>query len=103
MPGIRDKDPVEEIVAEGLRRAEIEFRVDDNVSGLDFYLPGLDVYIEVKQHHSARIAEQMSRRPNVIAVQGMHAARKFVEMITGDVFQKYTGAHGPTLRAVPLK
>lgn len=52
-------------------------------SGLDFYLPDLDIYIEVKQFHSDRIAKQMARRPNVIAIQGRGAVLTFCAMLKG--------------------
>jgi len=54
--------------------AGIRYRRDDqttNGTQLDFYLPDFDIYIEVKRFHTNRIAEQMSRGKNVIAIQGM--------------------------------
>lgn len=68
-------DPVERIVADALTRAGVPFTTgDENAAGLDFYLPDHDLYIEVKQFHSPRIEEQMSRAANVVAVQGRAAA-----------------------------
>lgn len=77
-------DPIERIVFEGLRARGVEFRVDGQggYSGLDFYVPEMDLHIEVKQFNSPRIAEQMSRFPNVIVIQGEAAARAFVALIT---------------------
>lgn len=72
-------DPVENMVAIGLIDAGIEF-IHDNpceTNRLDFYLPEHDIYIECKRFHSDRIAEQMSRGKNVIAIQGMAAAEFF--------------------------
>lgn len=66
-------DPMERLIATALTRAGIAFTTDyggGNPVGLDFHLTDADVHIEVKQYHSDRIAEQMSRAPNVIAVQG---------------------------------
>lgn len=67
-------DPMEKIIADALTDARIPFVREGDVKGstqtLDFYLPEQDVYIEVKQFHSDRIAAQMSRAPNVIAAQG---------------------------------
>jgi hypothetical protein len=74
-------DPIEKIVADGLTRAGIIFLLDD-VAALDFYLPAYDVYIEVKQFHTKRIAEQMSRADNVIAIQGRRAAEWFSGVLT---------------------
>lgn len=70
-------DPMEIAMASALRDAGIRFVLDDAGSGLDFYLPDFDVYIEVKQFHSDRIAEQMARRKNVIAVQGIPSVAVF--------------------------
>lgn len=73
-------DPIEKIVADALTRAGLQFITDEggaNSTGLDFYLTGHDIHIEVKQFHSPRIAEQMARAPNVIAIQGRAAAEWF--------------------------
>lgn len=77
-------DPMEAIIARALEAAGIDFTTDlggGNPVGLDFYLPAHDVHIEVKRQHTPRIAEQMSRAPNVIAVQGETAIRLFASMI----------------------
>ncbi len=50
--------PMERQCADMLRELGIQF-VDDRKTNLDFYLPLFDLYIEVKQFHSPRIAEQM--------------------------------------------
>jgi hypothetical protein len=65
-------DPMEMLIADALSRAGVRFEHDfsGKTKGLDFYLPDHDLYIEVKRFHSDRISEQMSRAPNVIAVQG---------------------------------
>lgn len=63
-------DPMEIGVSKILDEAEIKWRRDDARSGLDFFLIDYNVYVEVKLYHTARIAEQMSRKPNVIVVQG---------------------------------
>lgn len=64
----------------------VKYRRDDHESGLDFYLSDLDIYIEVKQFHSDRIARQMSRRKNVIAIQGMQSL-KFLEALAKSVLE----------------
>jgi hypothetical protein len=77
-------DPVESIVEIALQSAGYEYVTDfngGNPTGLDFYLPGYDLHIEVKQFHSPRISEQMSRAPNVIAIQGIEAARWFAGLL----------------------
>lgn len=70
---------MERLIAEALCEAGVSFVHDDPVSHLDFYLPDLNIYIEVKQMHSMRIADQMARVDNVIVAQG----RKAVEALAG--------------------
>jgi len=76
-------DPVEAIVRLGLTKAGIAFveEEDPRALRLDFYLPVSDVHIEVKRFYAERIAEQMSRAPNVIAIQGMKAAVFFAAVL----------------------
>jgi hypothetical protein len=77
-------DPVECIIQEALDEAGIVYLTGDggeNPAGLDFYLPAYALHIEVKRLHSDRIAEQMSRVQNVIAVQGIHAAQVLADFI----------------------
>ena len=78
-------DPMELIIAEALMLAGVKFRTD-HPARLDFHIPdaarsGDGVHIEVKRMHSDRIAEQMSRVPNVIAVQGEDAVRWLADLI----------------------
>lgn len=74
-------DPLERAVIKALDASGVEFVHDsqDNkrTHNLDFYLPRYDVFVEVKQFHSDRIAEQMSRAPNVIALQGVGSVALF--------------------------
>jgi hypothetical protein len=60
---------------------DIAYKPDDAGSGLDFFLPDFNVYVEVKRFHSPRIAEQMSRRPDVIAIQGEGAMKAFSDLL----------------------
>ncbi len=79
-------DPMELILAAALDRAGIAYTTGDggsNAVGLDFHLTDADVHIEVKQMHTPRIAEQMSRAPNVIAVQGRAAVEWLAGVIGG--------------------
>lgn len=84
-------DPMEAIIHDALTEAGIPF-VHDTHRGpfphLDFHLPDADLYIEVKRMHSDRIAEQMSRAPNVIAVQGKPAVEWLAKLL---VAQKRAG------------
>lgn len=83
-PTLRTTDPMERLIEAALIDARLRY-VTDHGGGmpenLDFYLPDYDVFIEVKRFHSDRIAEQMSRAPNVIAVQGDVSARFVAAMI----------------------
>ena len=72
-------DPIEKIVADALEAADLVF--GESPVGLDFYLPDYKLHIEVKQFHSDRIAEQMSRAENVIAIQGREAAEWFANLV----------------------
>jgi hypothetical protein len=48
---------------------------------LDFHLPDHNLYIEVKQFHSDRIARQMALQPNVIVAQGALAVEALALMV----------------------
>lgn len=74
-------DPIEKIVSNALTERGVAHRNDDAGSGLDFILDGVNVYIECKQFHTPRIAEQMSRVDNVIVIQGKAAAEMFAAML----------------------
>ncbi|QIG72338.1 hypothetical protein EVB96_142 [Rhizobium phage RHph_TM3_3_6] len=84
IPRAKIIDPIEKIIMDGLDKANIKYIHDSNNPKhhrLDFYLPTIGIFIEVKQFHSMRIAEQMARVDNVIVIQGRHAAEMFVKMI----------------------
>ena len=83
-------DPCEVIIAKALRKANIAYvdETDARASHLDFYLTNENIHIEVKQFYSSRIAKQMARVSNVIAIQGMQATQTFAEFIQG-----YTGVN----------
>lgn len=77
-------DPMERIIEHALIDAGIRYVADWNgadTKGLDFWLPDHDVYIEVKRFHTDRIAAQMQRATNVIALQGEAAIRLFADML----------------------
>lgn len=75
-------DPMEEMVRSALHGASVPFHEEGpETLNLDFLLSDHDIYIEVKQFHSDRISEQMSRAPNVIAIQGEGAARFFAMLL----------------------
>jgi hypothetical protein len=76
-------DPVENVVADGLRAAGIPFvhESENKVQGLDFFLPDQLVMIECKRFWSERASEQIRPHGEVILIQGMAAARAFSAMI----------------------
>ena len=77
-------NPLEQIVERSLIASGTKYHTEfdaDNITGLDFYLPQQDIYLEVKAMHSERISEQMSRASNVIAVQGKQAVEWFASLI----------------------
>lgn len=74
-------DPMERLIADALDAAGEAYEHEKN--GLDFYLPRLDLYIEVKRFHSPRIAAQMERAENIIAVQGSFAVRTISVLLAG--------------------
>lgn len=75
-------DPMEMLIESALQYAGVKFiRDDENSEHLDFYLPNVGVHIEVKQFHSDRVAEQMSRAPNVIVAQGKDAVDWLAQLI----------------------
>lgn len=79
----RSADPIEKIVAAALDARGIAYTADGQgeTHGLDFRLDGIDVYIECKQFHTPRTAEQMSRVSDVIVIQGRRAAELFADML----------------------
>lgn len=77
-------DPMEAIVAEALSAGGYEFTTGEgggNKAGLDFHLTGPDLHIEVKRFHSDRIAAQLGRVENAIALQGEVAVRFFAGLV----------------------
>jgi hypothetical protein len=91
----RPTDPVEAVIYDALVRSGIPFEMDGGNVGLGGPCRGLDfvtrdgVFIECKRFHSDRIGEQMSRAENIIAIQGMGAARFFAGLLTRQVPDPY--------------
>lgn len=80
--GLRD-DPCERMVAEALDAAGIEYErgAECGSRRLDFYLPELGVFVEVKQFSTPRTAEQIAGREDVILLQGKAACAAFGHLI----------------------
>lgn len=96
-------DPMEGMIRGALKRAAIRYvEGDRNDARLDFFLPDHGIYIEVKQFHSDRIGEQMSRAPNVIAVQGRQAVEWLVALIDAGAAFKAAHPSGESDPAVTL-
>ena len=77
-------DPMEARIILALKRAGIRFvqpQDEHAATGLDFYLPDHDLYIEVKQFHSDRIGRQMASAENVVVAQGAAAVEALARMI----------------------
>lgn len=76
-------DPVENIIFRALTEAQVPFTNEpDETKNLDFkLLTDPPIYIECKQFTSPRIAEQMSRAKDVIAIQGIEAAHFFARLL----------------------
>lgn len=83
MRQIHFADHLEKRVAQALDECGIEFvhESENKEQILDFYLPFFDVYIEVKQYNTDRIAKQMSSKDNVIAIQGKKSVELLIVML----------------------
>lgn len=79
-PSLALTDPMERMVAEAFEAAGIGYRTNATC-GLDFAIDGEPVFIEVKQFHTPRIAEQMARVDNVVAIQGRQAMLWFASLV----------------------
>jgi len=85
-------DPMEQLIEDGLRAGGFRFVREGEVKGanqtLDFYLPDLGIYIECKQFHSPRIADQMTRAPNIIVAQGRPAVQMLASLLANARYRK---------------
>lgn len=78
------QDPMEKLIRDALIDIGEPFIEENkNLANLDFYLPRINIYIEVKQFHSKRISNQMERASNVIVAQGKEAVEALASMIKG--------------------
>lgn len=78
-------DPMEQLISDGLCAGAFRFTHESEKGSpnlaLDFHLTDFGIHIEVKRFHSPRIADQMSRAPNVIAAQGEDAVRLLASLL----------------------
>lgn len=84
-------DVMEQATERWLVANGIEFYVDGhekNKTGLDFFLPEFNIYVEVKRFHAARIADQMGRVENVIALQGLKAIQFLEDFVHWERLKK---------------
>ena len=85
---VRRPDPLEREVEDALIASGLQYlRGDQQVDvtkRLDFYIVPWRVHVEVKQMHTARVAEQMSRAPDVIVLQGWASVRLFCKLLKGE-------------------
>lgn len=80
---------MERLIEEALIDAGVPFAMEGDKGErlpMDFYLPELDIHIEVKRFHSPRVAEQMARVENVIAAQGEAGVRALAGAIRHGLF-----------------
>lgn len=77
-------DPMEHMIETALCEAGVRYVKDGQAEtyALDFFLPDLGIYLEVKRFHSDRIGVQMARVRNVIAIQGEDAVKAFCALLT---------------------
>lgn len=83
-PRISGDCPLESQIAFALDDAAIPYAVDgepENKTGLDFRIPSIDVYVEVKSGPTPRVLKQLERRANVIVVQGVRATNLFCHIL----------------------
>jgi hypothetical protein len=76
-------DHLEKQLANSLYEANIDFvhESESEVIDLDLFLPGSQVYIEVKQYHTPRIAAQTERHENIIVLQGKESVNYFCSLL----------------------
>jgi hypothetical protein len=76
-------DHLEKKVGDTLESQGILFTHESTVSnqGADFYLPGYDVYIEIKQFYTERVTKQLENKDNIILLQGKDAVDLFCKML----------------------
>ena len=73
---------MERMIEGALKAAGWDYsRADSWPEALDFWVPCLGCFIEVKQFHSERIAGQMARAENVIVAQGREAVEALATLI----------------------
>lgn len=79
-PKTRASD-LERVIEKALVAANIRYEYERPPLFLDFYLPDLDIYIEVKAFHSDRILHQTSKVSDIIVVQGVMAVEVLATLI----------------------
>ena len=75
-------DNLEKRVAQALDNAQIKYVHESEGAELDFHLPDLDCYIEIKRFHTERVLNQLSRHESVILIQGEKAVSAFENLIS---------------------
>lgn len=83
-PRISGNCPLESKIAFALDDAGIPYSVDgepENKTGLDFCIPSIGVFIEVKSGPTPRVLKQLERRSNVIVVQGVRSTNLFCHLL----------------------
>lgn len=71
-----------------------------DTGGLDFYLPGFGVYLEVKAFHADRISTQMKSQRNVVAIQGSDAVNLVCGLLGGGVIPDASAKRSAALKSM---
>ena len=83
-PRIWGSCPLECAVAHALDAADIRYATENdpaNEANMDFFLIEWGIYVEIKSGSTPRIADQMARAKNVIAIQGVKSAELFCTLL----------------------
>ncbi len=81
-------DPLEMKLSKVLDDSGLQYtrpeRDRNDPSNLDFYIPNLDLYIEVKAYHTQRIWNQVERTPDkssILVLIGRRSVEAFRELV----------------------
>lgn len=80
--GKKITDPYEKIIEDALLEADLDYFSEcEETLNLDFLVPSLNIFIEVKTMHSDRVYKQMDRVYECIMVQGKVACELLADLI----------------------
>lgn len=82
MSNMHYSDELEKKIGDTLTECGIPF---ERKQRLDFYIPSMRVYIEVKKYHTPRSQAQLESQENIILIQGKLAVEAFCNILTGKI------------------